>query len=199
MHDLGGKRVEVKPATPKGSGSQSNRPGAPRERTSAEYDPSMMRPYTGSMAGPPSYTPYPMYGYAPPGRAGPGGMIYPSIPHQYMMMPAPGGMAAYPPSGAPGYGPPAYQAGAGVGPSGVMPFTPPSPQGMLHHPFSGTSLYGSTSPSPSPPYRSIVEGGGGGIGMGPPRVKYGTGRGKVDSASSMDAHAERQMKKLSLE
>ena len=48
---------------------------SPRGRPSAEYDPSVMRPYTGGMAGPPAYPPYPLYGYAPPGRPGPGGMM----------------------------------------------------------------------------------------------------------------------------
>ena len=300
MHDLGGKKVEVKPATPKGTGSQqaqqqqqqAQAPGgrnqqqqhmhqqqqqyhhqqqpqhmyaqmpphqgppggemamyiAPsRGRSSAEYDPMTMRPYAATAAaaaaGPPpagAYQPYmyptygPPAGGGPPGRPSPPGMMPAAyaMPSQYMMMApsmqygsAAGPSGYYTPQVAT-YPPPQQQqqtrggGGAGGGGGSGMPFTPPSPQGMLPHPFSVSSMYPSSSPSPSPPYRSgdVI------ISQQQQQQQHqqqqqqqhqqqqhpqqhqqqqyrgakngGVGRGKVDSASSLDA--ERQFKNLSL-
>ena len=195
MHELGGKRVEVKAATPKGSGSQAGRQ-QPSGRGSSEYDQASMSAYTTGVPGGAAYPPYPLYSYG--GRPGMmpqyGSTMQYTMPPQYMMMPPPG-ISPFAPSGPSNYA--QYQShysgpGRGGPPTG-MPFTPPSPQGMLpQHPFATGGHYPSSSPSPSPPYRSVP---GGGI----QSSKNNGSRGKVDSASSLDAaHAEQQLKKLSL-
>lgn len=197
MHELGGKRVEVKAATPKGSGSQASRQPQPG-RSSSEFDPTSMSAYSSGIPGASPYPPYPLYSYGGrPGMMPPyGSTMQYSMPPQYMMMPGPPGISPFPPSGPSTYG--TYQTpysgpGRGGPPSG-MPFTPPSPHSMVpQHPFSTGGLYPSSSPSPSPPYRSSA---GGGL----QSSKNNGSRGKVDSASSLDAqHAERQLKNLSLD
>lgn len=112
MHDIRGKRVEVKPATPKGSGPQvagvphpSNASAAMMQhfavgdrRSSADFGmpPAMLPGYVSPAAvGPTASFPYGMYGYTPPAR--PGAMPYPpaygiqyqtippAMPPQYIM------------------------------------------------------------------------------------------------------------------
>lgn len=117
MHDVGGKQVEVKPATPKGTGPTSGRPTMlspaqrPPQQRFTDYTstgPSggrgsnpLVSPYgapTGSPMQPPYFGMYAYPGMYPPA----GGMQYPP---NYMMMPpfshnqsTPMGMPAMPPS-----------------------------------------------------------------------------------------------------
>jgi RNA recognition motif. (a.k.a. RRM, RBD, or RNP domain) len=258
MHEIGGKKVEVKAATPKGSGSvaarqqqqdqhqhqaslqlpQQHSPLHPmRGRSSAEYDPAMMRAFASGMPGPAGYPAYPvMYGYGgrptmmpPPGShvgsyntsAAASLTQYPTMQHgHYMMMPPPSAMGpTYTPAGytyqQQSYTTPPGGGGAGGGHGGGnitmqpggggMPYTPPSPQGMLQQlPFNSPGIYpSSSSPSTSPPYQrssqTVMSQRGGEV--PPPRSKSSASRTKVDSASSLDAHAqvERQMKRMGLD
>lgn len=199
MHEIGGKRVEVKPATPKGSGPQAPpRAAAPRGRPpSTGYEPSGMVPFGGPMAPPgaPAYGAYSMYGYTggrPGMMPGPYAMQpqYTGMPGQYMMMqPTLPGYAT--PSQSYGAFPPQAYSGHGHGRGGdqggaaaPIPFSRPSQQqrqqGYYRQPQASTS----PSPSPSPPYY-------------PGQQKAPPGRSKVDSASSLDQHAE-QLRHLSL-
>lgn len=232
MHEIGGKKVEVKAATPKGSGSLAARqqqqhllpipPLLPQQqspmrgRSSAEYDPAMMRAFGSGMPGPAGYPAYPiMYGYGgrPPQMMPPGGQgsynntaatslsQFPGMQHgHYMMMPSPSGMGPpYTPTGYSYQQQQSYTSGGGGGGGGGMPYTPPSPQGIMQHQhqFSSPGMYPSSG-SPSPPYRASLSSGGGGE---VPRSKSSASRTKVDSASSLDAHAqiERQFKRMGLD
>ena len=67
MHDLGGKKVEVKPATPKGSGSQAQRIAGGPGGGGGTYSPGGRGGFRGSA-----------YAQAPGGRGGPGG-AYPPV------------------------------------------------------------------------------------------------------------------------
>lgn len=138
MHELGGKRVEVKPATPKGTGSQLPRvPGTPPSgRSNTEY--SMGMSYVSSVASPYAYG---LYGYPRPGMvtATPYGMQYPAIPPYMMMQPS-----------VPGYGPSSMQ--------GYSTFSGPGRGGVSSSaiPFSSTHvqpqhMHGGL-PSPTSPY-----------------------------------------------
>jgi len=206
MHELGGKRVEVKPATPKGTGPQTSRtttpiaPSGVRGRSSSEYDPASMMTFAAPIPGSPAFGAYSMYGYAGrPGMvAGPYGMPpqYTSVPQPMMMMPHPHpqamGYAAAPPFG--GYPPQGFSGGVPGrnqgGAAAPIPFSRPSyqeqqqrrqqqqQQGYYRQPPE------SSSPSLSPPYLA--------------GSKAPSGRNKVDSASSLDQHAQ-QLKNLSLE
>lgn len=95
MHIIKGKRVEVKPATPKGSGSQVGKGKASfkseQGRTSGEFfRNNFMSPYYPGMQGQ-AYVPYGVYPYVGrPENMSPGG--YPSgmqysVPGPYMMLP----------------------------------------------------------------------------------------------------------------
>lgn len=189
MHELGGKRVEVKPATPKGAGSQTSRPIPPPRGTGSDYSSNMMSPLAnfgagmGPAAGYQAYNPN-VYGYGPrPGGVPYGGAPYggnaqyPGMPPaQYMMMQPP-----YPPTAPypqyPQYHPPHHQGG-------------PPP----HNPFVRVSPQYPISPMPSSPYGPHV-----------PNTRARANRNernKVDSASSLDqqqAGFERQLRKLNLE
>jgi hypothetical protein len=244
MHEIGEKQVEVKAATPKGSGSLAARQqqhgqqqqqqlvspllspqqqSPMRGRSSAEYDPAMMRAFASGMPGPAGYPAYPiMYGYGGrPTLMAPGSYTaasgaaaslsqYPGMhPGHYMMMSPPSGMA-------PGYSPAGYSyqqqqsytpagggsgGGAGYSSSG-MPYSPSSPQVVLpqQQHFASSGMYPSSS-SPSPPYQPSVSASGRGGGRDVQRSKSSASRTKVDSASSLDAHAhvERQFKRMGLD
>ncbi|KAL4535164.1 hypothetical protein Ndes2526B_g06069 [Nannochloris sp. 'desiccata'] len=230
MHEIAGKKVEVKAATPKGSGSLTARqqqqqpqllPVPPlipqqhspmRGRSSVEYDPAMMRAFASGMPGPAGYPAYPiMYGYGgrPTQMMAPGGQgsydtpaaaslsQFPGMQHgHYMMMPPPSGMGpAYTPAG---YSYQQQQSYTTAGGGGGMPYTPPSSQDRMQqqHHFSSPGMYPLPG-SPSSPYRTSISSGGG----GEPRSKSSASRTKVDSASSLDAHAqvERQFKRMGLD
>lgn len=178
MHELGGKNVEVKPATPKGTGSQqAGRIQAPRP-TPGEFGQPVLS-YGGAppTMSPGPYTPFAMYGYGarPPLMGAPYGpsLQYPGMPPQYMMMPP-----TYPPA-SPGTYPPYQPFGPHAAGPQQTPFSRVSPQYPL--------------PASLPPVRSSSTGGTRGRGAR-------SERSKVDSASSLDQQlAERQLKKLNLE
>ncbi|EFN53389.1 hypothetical protein CHLNCDRAFT_36600 [Chlorella variabilis] len=142
MHDLGGKKVEVKPATPKGSGSLS-RPSGSGGGSGARPGGGggggrQMPPFAGGggpalFGGQPAPAPYGASGYGiyggmgmpygGMGGMGGGGMGSGSMASPYMMM---GQMGAYPP-GAAAFG---FPAGGGM-----APFSPSAGAGQAS-PFS---------------------------------------------------------------
>lgn len=192
MHELGGKRVEVKPATPKGAGSQTSRPIPPPRGAAGEYASNMMPPLAGfgtgmSHAGYQTYNPN-MYGYG----HRPGGVPYGGGPYagsvQYHGMPPTQYMMMQPP-----YPPPAPYPQYPQFPSPHHPGQG-APPGGSHNPFVRVSPQYPISSMPSPPY---------GPNVSSSRARSGRNeRNKVDSASSFDQQQvgfERQLRKLNLE